>query len=218
VDLAYVFTLCFATLGPLKTVPPFFLATQGADRRAVLALAAKSTVMATGIVLFVDLVVAGTMARWRVSLDALAVAGGLVLLATSIKTLSSFQLVEPRVKPAGGEAEAAPVSPRWLGRPVLSPLVIPGILPPVGVVVVLFFAGIAASDAAFHARWVGLLLAIMVTNFVAMLLAGPIMRRVGLPVLQVVGWVFSALQAGLAVQILIDSLRHLGLHSLGVMP
>jgi small neutral amino acid transporter SnatA (MarC family) len=97
-----------------------------------------------------------------------------------------------------------------MGHPVLSPLVIPAILPPVGVVVILFFAGLAVGDPAFQLRFTGLLLALMAGNFLAMLFAGPIMRRVGVPVLQVVGWVFSALQAGLAIQIMINSLRHLG--------
>lgn len=209
-DLAYAFTICFMALGPLKTIPAFFLATQGADRRTILLLAAKSTVLATLIVLFVNLVASGTMMKWRVSIDALAIAGGLVLLITSIKTLSGFNLIETpvRVGPDDG-VPAVPASTRWMGRPVLSPLVIPAIVPPVGVVVILLFAGLAAGDRALQIQWVGLLLAIMAANFVAMLFAGPILRRVGVPVLQIVGWVFSALQAGLAVQAIIDALRHL---------
>jgi small neutral amino acid transporter SnatA (MarC family) len=38
-----------------------------------------------------------------------------------------------------------------------------------------------------------------------MLFAAPIMRVVGVPVLQLVGWVFSALQAALGVQAIISS-------------
>jgi multiple antibiotic resistance protein len=209
-DLAYVFTLCFMTLGPLKTIPAFFLATHRADRRTILILAAKSTVLATLIVLFVNLIASGTLTKWRVSLDALAIAGGIVLLITSVKTLSEFNLAETpvRVEPADGGA-TVPASTRWMGRPVLSPLVIPAIIPPIGVVVILYFAGLAVGDMAFQAQWIGLLLAIMAANFLAMLFAGPIMRLVGLPVLQIVGWVFSALQAGLAMQIIINALRHL---------
>lgn len=210
-DLAYAFTLCFLTLGPLKTIPAFFLATYSADRRTIRTLAAKSAILATLIVLFVNLVASGTLMKWRVSLDALAIAGGLVLLFTSVKTLSEFNLIETpaRAEPAAG-VTTAPASTRWMGHPVLSPLVIPAILPPVGVVVILFFAGLAVGDPAFQLRFTGLLLALMAGNFLAMLFAGPIMRRVGVPVLQVVGWVFSALQAGLAIQIMINSLRHLG--------
>lgn len=211
-DLAYAFTICFMTLGPLKTIPVFFLATHNADRRTIRTLATKSTVLATLIVLFVNLIASGTMMKWRVSIDALAIAGGLVLLITSLKTLSGFNLTETpeRMEPAaGGGVTAAPASTRWMGRPVLSPLVIPAIIPPVGVVVILLFAGLAVDDMALQIQWTGLLLAIMAANFVAMLFAGPIMRLVGVPVLQIVGWVFSALQAGLAVQAIINALRHL---------
>lgn len=74
---------------------------------------------------------------------------------------------------------------------------------------ILLFASLVAGDMARQIQWVGLLLAIMTANFVAMLCAGPIMRLIGVPVLQIVGWVFSALQAGLAVQAIIDALRHL---------
>ena len=43
-----------------------------------------------------------------------------------------------------------------------------------------------------------------------MVAAGPIMRVVGVPVLQVIGWVFSALQAGLAVQSIVNAVGQLG--------
>ena len=203
-DLAYAFTIYFVTLGPLKTIPVFFLATHGADRRTILGLAARSTIMATLIVLFVDLVATGTMEKWRVSLDALAIAGGIVLLLASVKALSGFNLAEPPV-----QAASLPDT-RWMGRPVLSPLAIPAIVTPAGIVVILLFAGLALDDLAFRIQLLGLLLGIMAANFLAMLFAGPIMRLVGLPLLQIVGWVFSALQAGLAVQAILNSLRHYG--------
>jgi hypothetical protein len=53
------------------------------------------------------------------------------------------------------------------------------------------------------------LLEVMALNFVAMILAGPIMRVVGVPILQTVGWLPLALQAGLAVQVIIGALRRL---------
>ena len=45
-DVAYAFTLYFATLGPLKTVPAFFASTQGLDRRTRLTMAWRSTLAA----------------------------------------------------------------------------------------------------------------------------------------------------------------------------
>jgi multiple antibiotic resistance protein len=209
-DIAYAFTLCFVTLGPLKTIPAFFLVTREVDRPTVVRLAIRSSILATLIVLFIALVASGVLVTWRVSLDAMAIAGGLLLLATSIKTLSGFTLTEIPARPDSTTGAAASRSgTQWLGRPVLSPLAIPAIVTPVGVVVILCFAGAALGDVVFQQQLVGLLLAIMAVNFVAMLCAGRVMQLVGLPVLQVIGWVFSALQAGLAIQAVINAVRNL---------
>lgn len=209
-DLAYAFTIYFATLGPLKTVPAFYAATQGADRRTIRTLAAKSTIVATLVVLFVTFSAVGTLAKWRVTVDAILIAGGIMLLIASVKTLSTFTLVElPDPVPAG----KAPLSTRWMGRPVLSPLAIPSIVPPIGIVVMLVFAGLAVGNTAYQMQLLALLLAIMGANFLAMLLAAPIMRVVGFPVLQVTGWVFSALQGGLAVQAIINAIRNLAVQT-----
>jgi multiple antibiotic resistance protein len=206
-DLAYAFTIYFATLGPLKTVPAFYAATQGADRRTIATLAAKSTIVATLVVLFVAFSAVGTLAKWRVTVDAILIAGGIMLLIASVRTLSTFTLVElPENAPAAGTAA---LSTRWMGRPVLSPLAIPAIVPPIGVVVILVFAGLAVGNPPYQMQLAGLLLGIMAANFLAMLFAKPIMRVVGFPVLQVTGWVFSALQGGLAVQAIVNALRSL---------
>ena len=65
------------------------------------------------------------------------------------------------------------------------------------------------GDPAIMTRLVGLLLVVMAMNFVAMVYAGAIMRVVGVPVLQVAGRMISALQAGLAVQAIIDGVQPL---------
>jgi multiple antibiotic resistance protein len=220
-DLAAAFGIFFITLGPVKIVPPFFLMTHNNDRRTVWLLALKSTIVSTCIVLFIDFVVSATMVKWRVSADAMAIAGGILLLGTSIKTISNFNLIEsPAAAIRQDEAvanggtrpsasAASEVTIPWLGQPVLSPIAIPTIITPVGVVAILFYADTAVGDEAYAVQLIGLLLAVMALNFVAMILAGPIMRFVGVPILQTFGWVLSALQAGLAVQVIIGALRRL---------
>src|SRR5262245_10285168 len=166
-DLAYAFTLYFVTLGPLKTVPAFYLVARGADRRTTTALAVRSAVVATAIVLFVALVASGTMVTWRVSTDAIAIAGGVVLLMSAVRALTSFHLIEP----AAGAGSALPSAwnLRWMGGPVLSPLAIPSIVTPIGIVVVLYFSGLAVGNSALQGQLVGLLIAIMSLNLLAML-------------------------------------------------
>jgi multiple antibiotic resistance protein len=206
-DLAYAITLCMATLGPTKTIPVFYLATRTSDSRTVFSLAAKSTLVATAIVLFVALSASGTLATWQVSIEAVEIAGGIVLALAAVKTLTSPSFAD--AQSAGAAPSEPKQSPRWLGRPVLAPLAVPGIVPPVGVMVVLFFAATALGDTAQQTQLALVLVAIMAMNFVAMLAARPIMRVVGVPALQVTGWVFSALQAGLGVQAVISALRAL---------
>jgi multiple antibiotic resistance protein len=216
-NLAYAFTLFFVTLGPVKTMPAFFLLTHKADQRTIWLLALKGTIVATGIALFIALIASGILENWHVSVDAVAISGGIMLLITSIKALTVFSLIEipagtaDAEKPAAGEARTREsfTEMRWLGKPVLSPIAIPIIITPIGVVAILFFADHAVGDEAFKLQLIGVLLLIMAMNLVAMLLAGPIMRSLGLPILEIVGWVFSALQAGLAVEAIIAALRRL---------
>jgi multiple antibiotic resistance protein len=217
-DLATASVLFFVTLGPVKILPGFFLLTRDADQRTIWLLALKGTIVATGIVLFTALIASGILAKWHVSIDSVAISGSIVLLIASIKALTVFNPVDiPAAGIAGadngeaGEAHArAPLTHmRWLGRPVLAPLAIPMVITPVGVAVILFFAGQAVGDDAAKLQLVEMLLAIMAMNFVAMILAGPIMRAIGVPIMQIVGWVVSAVQAGLAVEIFIAALRRL---------
>jgi multiple antibiotic resistance protein len=216
-DLAYAFTIFFVTLGPIKVVAPFFLLTRGKDQRTILILAFKSTIVASAVPLFVALAVVSTMQRWRVSVDAIAISGGILLLVTSIKAISNFTLIDipsnvSEPDEAGPDAScsrpsAAKIS--WLGKPVLSPIAIPTIITPIGVVAILCFSDAAVGDYAYKFDLLGVLLSIMALNFIAMVLARPIMRVVGVPIIQTFGWVLTALQAGLAVQLIIAALRHL---------
>jgi multiple antibiotic resistance protein len=217
-NLAAAFTIFLVTLGPVKIVPPFFLMTHDQEQRTIWLLALKSTVVATAITLFVAIVVSMLMDKWRVSVDAIAIAGGILLLLTSIRIIGDFNLLETPVA-KGGHDEAAVkgntdpsslgLNTAWLGKPVLSPIAIPTIITPVGVVAILFYADAALGDDGYRIQLIGVLLEVMALNFVAMVLAGPIMRLVGVPILQTIGWVLSALQAGFAVQAIIGALRRL---------
>jgi small neutral amino acid transporter SnatA (MarC family) len=208
-DLSYAFTIYFVTLGPVKTIPVFYQATHDANRKTVIALATKSATVATAIALFVVLVASGVLVTWRVSVDAIAIAGGIVLFTASVKALSGFNVAVPNIEsPTVGNGPES-TSTSWTGRPVLSPLAIPAIVSPIGVVAILYFFGTAIGNTSLQAQLLLLLLGMMTANFVAMLLAGPIIRAVGVPMLQIVGWVLSALQAGLAVQIFISAVQNL---------
>ena len=48
---------------------------------------------------------------------------------------------------------------------------------------------------------------IMAANFIGMLFAKPIIHTLGVATFRLLGWIFSVLQAGLAVQAVVGALR-----------
>jgi multiple antibiotic resistance protein len=139
-------------------------------------------------------------ASWRVSPDAMRIAGGVLLFAASRETIQQFNRPAPTGQPA--------VASR---NPAVTPLAIPVIVTPWGVTAILFFADLAYGDARMFAGLLALLLLVMLLNLVGMLLARQIIARVGMVTFQVVGWIFAVLQAGLAVDAIVTSLRNLSL-------
>jgi multiple antibiotic resistance protein len=194
---AFIFTVFMLTLGPIKTAPAFFGMTQGQTPKAERDLAIKGTMAATAICLLIAMAMSAMAASWRVSIDDLRIAGGILLFAASRETIGQFN------RPAA--PSTAPTK-----HPAVTPLAIPVIVTPWGVAAILFFVELA-GDSTMLATVVGLLLLVMLMNLIAMLLARQIVGIVGMMTFQVVGWVFAVLQAGFAVDAVVTSLRNLAL-------
>lgn len=213
-DTAYVFTIFFLTLGPLKIIPSAAAATAGMGWRDVLATAFKAALLSTLIALAIFYGGNHIVSAWRVSVEAIAIAGGALLFVTALKIITNFSLAEMPAAPAAANPATAPAQD-WrtlfgmLKRPVLSPIVLPATITPIGVVALFYFAAATHDNPAAQQSIVLVLLQIMGFNFIAMALARPILRVAGLAVLQALGWVLSALQAALAIQIILGSLRRL---------
>ena len=77
----------------------------------------------------------------------------------------------------------------------------------------MLFLSLAQGDHTVQFRIYGVLALMIFLNFFGMLFAGLIIRFIRLPTLAVVGWVFAALQAALAVDV-----TPTGLKLAGVMP
>jgi hypothetical protein len=99
----------------------------------------------------------------------------------------------------------------------VTPLAIPTIVTPWGVTAILFFAALAFGDSRTLAAVIGILLLVMLLNLVGMMLARQIISRLGMMTFQVLGWIFAVLQAGLAVDAVVSSLRNLALFRFGLM-
>jgi len=195
----FIFTIFMLTLGPIKTVPAFFAMTQGYAPNASRALAAKGAAMATAVALLIALVMVGVAASWRVSLEDLRIAGGILLFAASREMIGQFN------RPAPSSPSEPPK------HPAVTPLAIPIIITPWGVTAILFFVELASGDSKMLAVVIAVLLLVMLLNLIGMLLARRIIALVGIITFQVVGWIFAVLQAGLAVDAVVTSLRNLAL-------
>ena len=174
--------------------------TQDQAPSAMRALALKGTMVATAISFLIALVMTGVAASWRVSSDDLRLAGGILLFAAAREIIG--QVGRP----------ASPLTPALSSKqPGVTPLAIPLIVTPWGVTAILFFADLAYGDSKMLVVVIGILVLIMALNLVGMLLARQIIACVGMITFEVLGWIFAVLQAGLAVDAIVTSLRDLEL-------
>lgn len=203
-ELAFAFTIFFLTLGPVKTIPAFALIAADLDKPASRRLALRGFLIASLIVFATALVFQGTMVSWRVSLPAMQIAGGILLFVSASKNVSSGP--GGAAGRADGAAAVKPTDAQVNAR-ALAPLAVPSIVTPFGLVAILVFTGSAEQDQSIRLGIYGLLALMMVLNLVGMWFAKALIRTITVTPFLIIGWVFSVLQAGLAVQAVVSALR-----------
>ena len=182
-------------------IPVFYELTREKDWGYRLRAAGYATLIAGAIVALVAFSGVSTIESWHVSLAALKITIGILLIRSTLNTLSTLTGQGHGDRP---HEERAPASPAAVA---FSPLAAPSIVSPTGIVTIVLFLAIAHSDHALQVK-IEVVLAIMLgLNFVCMLLAGYIIRCVRMTTLEIVGWVFGALQAALAVEVILGGLK-----------
>jgi multiple antibiotic resistance protein len=193
---AYVLAIFMVTLGPIKTVPAFFVMTKDLDPAARRRLAVNGALAATAIALLIALVLDKIASSWGVGADDLLLAGGILLFLGARDAILHF----------GSPPSAPPAPSRY---PAVAPLAIPTIITPWGVVAILVFMTLANGDPLYILTVLAVLIGTMILNLAGMLLAPQIVGLVGIVSFQVAGWIFSVLQAGLAVDFVAKALKHM---------
>lgn len=213
IEPSYMFTIFMLTMGPIRVTPAFWVMTRDADPAEARALALRSAACATVIALVIALIVERTMMSWKVSLDALRISGGLLLFVAALGVINTLPAQPPPAPPAPAEppddAHRQAAAARLKAMTVI-PLAMPTIVTPWAVVAILLFMGLAHEHGRDGWAVLGMLLLIMVLNLAGMLFARPIMRLFGMGTFMIAGWIFAVLQAGLGVEAVLISLRHLG--------
>jgi len=213
IEPSYIFTIFMLTMGPLRVIPAFFLMTREGDAADCRALALRGAAWATAISVLVALLLQRYMVSWKVSLDALRISGGILLFLSALAIINQMPGAPPPPPPAEpeppDEARRKALSQRLRGMAVI-PLAMPSIVTPWGVMAILLFMSLARGDQTHESIVLGILLLMMALNLVGMLWARPIMKVLGMGTFMIIGWVFAVLQAGLGVEAVLISLRHMG--------
>lgn len=186
-------------MGPIGLMPAFDGAMLGRDGKDRLRVALQVTVFvlaALGLAVFLG---AAAMARVGTTPPSLIIAAGTILAVTALRNIL-----------AAGQPPAAPASPTppealpgWV--PALTPLAIPGLVSPVVVAILVIFTT-SYPEPGQRFTILGVALAVMALNLVAMLGARSFMHHVGMAPLLLLGAVFGVLQVALGIEILSDGI------------
>lgn len=195
VDLSQVFTFFFITLGPLRLLGPFAKVTRGYDEDTVRRFAIIGAIIATIALIVAALLGSVVLQKWHVSIGALSIAGGIVLLCVALPTVLG--------RPNDGGPPATGAVPEQRPEADASRLVVPAIITPYGVAVLIIFVTLMPERTL---PILGLLVLVMVLDLLAMIFARQILRTLG-AALRIFGMILGVLQVALAVQIIFYGVR-----------
>jgi len=197
--LGKVFTYFFVMLGPIKILAPFMKLTQNTDASFQRQLAVRAFFLAciSGVVA----AIAGQalLQNWGVSLPALLIAAGIVLFLVALRTV--IQQYEP------AKEQSPPPTPSL--ALAFTPLTFPTIITPYGTAVLVLLLA-AAETISLDISILGIFLAVMVINLLAMLFAAQLLKFIGITTLRILGALLGILQVALAIQMILGAFILLG--------
>ncbi len=198
-SLLDVFAILLMTVGPLKATVVFASAMHDVDPAIRRGVARRTVLVAGGILLLFAFLGHPILQAFHVTLPALKLAGGLILLLFALELVASARVRNPAV----GDDE----SPLTLA---ISPLAMPLVATPQGIVAVVAIA--AAADGPVGVLEVALcIVVIMAIDFVCLLNAERILARIGQSGLMVIARIAGLLLAAMAMQLAISAGYDLGL-------
>jgi multiple antibiotic resistance protein len=203
--LLIALTTFFATIGPADLALVFAALTHkntAVERRA---LALRGILVATGILLFFAVFGNALLGVFGITLPALKTAGGLLLF------LISVDMVFARHSGATGTTSEEEAEARTRDDISVFPLAMPLIAGPGAISATILLVSGAAGDQLKIAAVIVAMLLILALSYLAMLVAIPIQRLVGLTGLSVVSRIVGVLLAALSVQFIFDGVKASGL-------
>lgn len=196
--IVVAFTTFFATVGPIDVAAMFAAITAGAAPAARRSMAIRGTLIAAVILLIFAFF--GKFLLWSlgISLPALRIAGGILLLLIGIDMVFA--------RPSGGVSttEAEAQEARGKADIAVFPLATPLIAGPGAISAAILLMANTQGDYSLQMAVLLSLAAVLLITLVSLLVAGQIHRLLGVTGLHVVGRIFGILLSALAVQFVID--------------
>lgn len=197
--LADILMIFLVTIGPIKATIVFASLTAGTDPAFRRSVAIKTVVASTAVCLLFVLAGGFLLTAFHVSIPALKIAGGLILM------LYALGMVKGEGSSEGDQAGTAPST-----RIAIYPLAMPLMATPQGIVLITTITAMTTTISEVS-MIIALILAIMAFNFAFLLGAHWIIRVIGESALQVVACIVGLLFVALAVQLMMWGLVDLGI-------
>lgn len=197
-------TTFFATIGPADVALVFAALTKDATPKQRFVFATRGVLIATAILMFFGIFGDAILAIFGVTLPALRIAGGILLL------LIAIDMVFARHSGGTGTTDEEEDEAKTRNDISVFPIALPLLAGPGAISAIILLTTGAQSQAEYWMVMLGLGI-IMLATWLMLLLAIPIQRILGLTGLSVVSRIVGILLAALAVQFIIDGLKASGL-------
>jgi multiple antibiotic resistance protein len=197
-SLLATFITFLVVLDPLGNAPIFAGLTPHATTSERRRIALKGVAIGTGILLAFAFLGEGLLHALGISLQAFRIAGGVLLLLLSIDMVMARQ---------SGLRSTTPVEDKEAGhRQDVSvfPLAIPLIAGPGALTSTVLLVGGASGNPQLQAMIIGVMLVVLLLVLTSLLVAGQVMRLLGLTGVNVISRVAGIILAALAVQFIAD--------------
>jgi multiple antibiotic resistance protein len=195
---ATVFVTLLVIVDPVAVLPMYIALTQRQSKQRRRDTAIRAIIVATAVMSVLALTGDGLLKLLGISLPAFRIGGGLLLFLLSIEMVFARQSGLRSATDA--EAQEAEVAYDVAAFPIGIPL----IAGPGAMTSIILLMGQASGDVAKQAILVTVMLAVLAISLGVFLLAAPLMDRLGVTGINVIGRVFGIILAALAVQYVID--------------
>jgi multiple antibiotic resistance protein len=201
-DLGMIFALLFLMLGPVKILAPFVALTKDTDAVFQRRLATRAFLFSVGAVAIAAAIGRRILDNFAIPVQVLVLTGGLILFLVALQQV---------LQQYSGARPAARAEPPTLAL-AFSPLAFPTIVTPYGIAAVMIFITLA-PDGTTTGIIAGLVLLVLVLDWVTMLFAHRVIRWLGAP-LQLFGVILGVTQVALGLRFILSSLGRLGVFQL----